>query len=339
MLPEPAREITWCPQPSSVQGMGSPSGSWATVWPMQMFPDLIRAYLTFLEGRASWPVMQRVAKPWVLTLDRTPTRTEILARMGALCTGHFQPNATKANKELKLIRAACNWGRYHECWPHGNPTDGIRLFQTPRRTRIARLEELSRILRAFDRAQGRVAQRDRTLFAVQLFTGCRPSEARRMGPASIRPYGTMGCWTKGRTKNGQSQELPLPRQVMVWLQELPQTGTYYFSRNGLAPLHEATVRHHWTHFCRSLGVIGVWNYDLRRTLAHYLRKILKQDDGMIQSILNHYDGRALAHYLHADFDDVAAVIQGYADWLLTLPTGPTTSAFWRPHAYTLPLTL
>ena len=26
----------------------------------------------------------------------------------------------------------------------------------------------------------------------------------------IAPYGTMGCWKKAKTKNGQSHEIPLP---------------------------------------------------------------------------------------------------------------------------------
>src|SRR5688572_2169860 len=72
------------------------------------FAELITAYIEEqLKGKPSHPKMLCVASQWIRTLTTTPTRAEILARQHAICAGHFQPNATKANKELALIRAAC----------------------------------------------------------------------------------------------------------------------------------------------------------------------------------------------------------------------------------------
>ena len=83
---------------------------------------------------------------------------------------------------------------------------------------------------------------------------------------------------KPTTKTSLPHEIPVPMQMMDWL----------------------------------------WSYDLRRTIACYLSNELHADDKTIQAILNHYDGRALSHYVHKTFDSVTSVIQGYADWLWKL---------------------
>ena len=294
---------------------------------MLSFPALIESYLQSLEGRPSWAKAKHLVQDWIITLQTTPTRAEILARQRAVCPGgHCTPGATKANKELGFMRAACNWGLYHEVWDGGNPTVGIRKFKTPRRQRIGRQEELRLILHALDFADDSIDLRDRALIGLQLFTGCRPKEARTVLRGAITPYGLMGEWRKGRTKNGRTQTLPIPRQLMTWLAELPRTSDYLFSATGTAPIHEATYRVHFAKLRARLGFEGLWSYDLRRSLATYLRKILKQDDNMIRSILNHYDGSALKHYLHADFDEVAGVIQSYADWLFTVGEGNYANA-------------
>lgn len=296
---------------------------------MLSFPDLIESYLQTLEGRPSWGKSKNLIQEWIATLQAAPTRADILARQRVVCPGgHFSQNATKANKELSFIRAACNWGIYQEVWDGGNPTVGIRKFKTPRRQRIGRQEELRLILHALDFASSAIDQRDRAIIGLQLFTGCRPSEARTAKRASIVPYASMGSWNKGKTKNGEYQYLPIPRQVMQWLAEVPVEefpkgvpSPYYFTADGMRPIHESTYRKSWGLFVQGLRIQGLWAYDMRRTLATYCRRILKQDDSIIQAILNHYDGRALAHYVHADFDELAHVIQGYADWLWSLKGG------------------
>lgn len=296
---------------------------------MLSFPDLMESYLQSLAGRPSWIKAKQLMQEWISTLQTTPTRAEILARQRAVCPGgHCSPGATKANKELSFIRAACNWGLYHEVWDGGNPTVGVHKFKTPRRVRIGRQEELRVILHALDFADNLLDRRDRGIIGLQLFTGCRPCEARTSKRSDITKYGKMGCWTKARTKNGEAQYLPIPSQVMHWLEavevEEHPKGTpspYYFTADGERPIHESTYRKSWGLFVKGLQIHGLWAYDLRRTLATYCRRVLKQDDSIIQAILNHYDGRAMAHYVHADFDELAKVIQSYADWLFSLKGG------------------
>jgi hypothetical protein len=64
-----------------------------------------------------------------------------------------------------------------------------------------------------------------------------------------------------------------------------------------------------------LGITGLWNYDLRRTLATVMSNELGYDDATIRAILNHHDTTALGHYRFKSFDSLTAPMQRYADWL------------------------
>ncbi len=298
--------------------------------PATSFSALILSYLeSHLKGKPSYEPMRRAAAPWILTLQTTPTRVDLLARHRAKCAGHYQPGATTANTELALVRAACRWGAYQECWDGGDPTLGIKKWKTPKRKRIGRYQELGALLFHFDRASSPTEIRDRALFGLQLFTGCRTIEARTARVGAIQPYGTMGCWVKPTTKNGQPHEIPVPSQMMAWLQDwmdirpqmekLRGPNPYLFPGQHYGrPMTENGARSQWAEIRNALQLYGLWSYDLRRTLASYLSNELDADDKTIQAILNHYDGRALSHYVHKTFDSLTGVIQGYADWLLTL---------------------
>ncbi len=43
------------------------------------------------------------------------------------------------------------------------------------------------------------------------------------------------------------------------------------------------------------------------------------DDLTIKALLNHYDGRPVAIYPRLDVEYLAKILQGYADWLWSLP--------------------
>lgn len=288
------------------------------------FPELIRGYLDHLTGRAGHSRTVRTANQWVLTLTETPTRLQLIERHKQKGHGHFQPGATQANKELALVRAACRWGIYEGKWEGGDPTVGIKKWKTPKRRRVCKYEEIRKILHAFDFAVTDTEIRDRALFGIAMFTGCRPSEVRMALLGSITQYGQMGCWNKGQTKNGEDHEIPIPRQVMSWIsawKAIRPTGyhanPYLFPGQTIGEcLSEDGVRVRWAALRASLEIqSNLWSYDLRRTLATYMGNELKYDDKTIQAILNHYDGRAISHYYKVSFDALIPVIQHYADWL------------------------
>ena len=289
------------------------------------FPDLITAYLEeHLSGRASHAKMCHVASQWVGTLTTTPTRAQLLARQRAVCAGHCQPGATKANKELALVSAACRWGMYQERWEGGDPTAGIKKWKIAKRKRTGKFEELRTLLGYFARASSEVEIRDRALYGLMLFTGCRPSEARTARLDAMTPYGQMGAWIKGTTKTGETQELPLPMHLMPWLAAWKairpnNVSPYLFPGQWMGEaITSDLVRLRWHELRLILGISGLWNYDLRRTLASYLSNDLQVDDVTIRAILNHSDGSALGHYCFKSFDSLTGPIQRYADWLCAL---------------------
>jgi integrase len=290
------------------------------------FHALLMAYLEeHLKGRASHYRMSRTAKEWLLTRTTTPTRAEILIRQQAKGHGHFQPGATQANTELALLRAACRWGLYHDRWSGGDPTVGIKKWKTPKRKRIGKYEELIKLLQYFARASTELECRDRALYGLMLFTGCRPSEARTARLDAITPYGAMGAWNKGTTKTGETHELPLPTQLMPWLaawtafRSTSRPTPYLFpGHDAQQPMSSDMVRLRWHDLRLMLGITGLWNYDLRRTLACGLSNELQYDDHTIRAILNHADGSALGHYCFKSFDALTGPIQRYADWLCGL---------------------
>jgi integrase/DNA-binding CsgD family transcriptional regulator len=306
----------------------------------ETFHELVRAYLDTLKGRASYAARCRVASQWILTLTSLPIRAQLLERHKAKGHGHFEPGSTQANEELALIRAACRWGIYQERWTGGDPTAGLKKWKRPKRRRTGKFDELKQLLAYLESASTDADVRDRALFGLMLFTGCRPGEARNTHLGAITPYGEMGSWLKGRTKTGENQELPLPTQLMPWIAAWrairPNNLSPYLFPGQWAgtPITENSVRRRWDRIRQVLGFTGLWNYDLRRTLTCSLGNELKIDDHTIRAIINHYDGTALSHYYVKSFDSLTGPIQLYADWLFSLKEGTPVNL---PHPMPTPV--
>lgn len=305
------------------------------------YHELMTAYLDSLKTKATYGRSLRVASQWILRQTETPTRQQLLARMADKGHGDFQPGCQQANKELAIQRAAFRWGLYHNVWEGGDPTVGIRKWKTKKRKRVARFLEVRGLLDFFSFAKTPTDLRNRALYGMALMTGCRPSEIRTAKVGDILPYGRGGCWHKGTTKTGEEQDVPVPTQAMEWLtawmdnrnMRYPGSVWIFPGIDPREPLSEAAVRMNWAEICEGLRIDGLWNYDLRRTLASYMSNELGQSDKRVQAILNHHDGRALSHYCHVSFDALVPVMQQYADWLFSLPVQPETSQkrIRRPH--------
>jgi integrase len=87
-------------------------------------------------------------------------------------------------------------------------------FKTRKRTRVTKFQENIALHAYFARAETAIEIRDRAMFGFMWCTGCRPNEATTALLNAITPYGEMGCWNKGQTKNGQEYEVPVPSQSM-----------------------------------------------------------------------------------------------------------------------------
>src|SRR5262249_12213696 len=159
-----------------------------------------------------------------------------------------------------------------------------------------------------ERAQTYLEIRDRALFGLMLFTGCRPKEARRARLTAITPYGEMGCWKKGKTKNGNDYEVPVPQQYMPWLEAWKavrppiSTNIYLFpGQDFRSCLTETLIVRRWHDLRLTLSLHGLHNYDLRRSLASHLSNELDYSDAKIDAILGHEKKTSLGHYLHVSF--------------------------------------
>lgn len=290
--------------------------------------ELMTAYLESLNGKASYDRTFRAAAQWILKQEATPTRQQLIARMQEKGGGDCQPGCQQANKELAIQRAAFRWGLYHEVWDGGDPTVGIRKFKTKKRKRIAKFLEVRALLDFFSFADSETDMRNRALYGIALLTGCRPSEIRTAKLSDITPYGRGGSWHKGTTKTGEEQEIPLPSQAMAWVDawvvarsansRYEKSPWLFPGQDPREPLSDEAMRKTWEQIREALRLDGLWNYDLRRTLASYLSNELSQSDKRVQAILNHSDGRALSHYCHVSFDAMMETLQAYADWLFGL---------------------
>ena len=293
------------------------------------YRELMQAYLASLKGRSGYDRSLRRATQWILEQRDNPTREIIMQRHLEKGHGDFMPGSTQANMELSLQRSAFRWGLYHNVWQGGDPTAGIRKWKTKKRKRVAKFLEIRALLSYFEFAHTPSELRDRALYGIALLTGCRPVEVRTALLHSITPYGeNVGCWNKGRTKNGEDHEIPIPSQAMAWLNawlalrrriERYRTSPWIFPGIDPAePVGDSSVRKRWQEIRDQLKMKGLWNYDLRRTMASYLSNELNYPDKKIQAILNHYDGRALSHYCHVSFDALVPLVEDYANWLFNL---------------------
>lgn len=322
------------------------------------FPQLTQAYLDWLrsQGKPSWYNASRVAQQWLATLPACPTRKQIKDRharkdaQGIAQTGDYRPLSAQANTELRLLRTMIRWGIDQEVWDQPDPTVGIKKWKANRREKVLKFLEAGTAVRTLEFAGSggslrrtyptpgrggperlavmqRCEIRDKAFFGLLLFSGCRPSEARRTKLHEIRPYGDMGCWMKPVTKTKTSQELPLPRQAMTWITEWltvrPETDNpYLFPGRGRGPLSADSIRKRWHLWRTEFGLPEVWTYDLRRTAASHISRTLNLPDAAVMAVLNHRDTRSMGHYVHYTFDALCPIIQAYADWLFSLKTMP-----------------
>lgn len=311
------------------------------------FPALVQAYCDSLRTKPSYARTVQIVDHWIGRLKEAPTRREVLARHARLNEGGCPTTGDKlrlsqsANKELSILRSLIRWGIYQERWNGANPTEGVKRWKTKKRKRVILYQEVSTLLHGMEfvgagplssdpphaedlspRMLARMAAceaRDRALFGLLLFSGCRPSEAATARVDSIQRYGRMGRWCKPTTKTGEAQEIPLPWQAMAWLETYthPSTGYLFPGQNG-GPLTSRAIHKRWKKWRTELRFEGLWVYDFRRSLATYCTTVLKESDTTVQAILNHYDGRAIGHYSHHTFDTLVPIIQAYADWLCSL---------------------
>lgn len=127
-------------------------------------------------------------------------------------------------------------------------------------------------------------------------------------------------WKKPRTKNGSSQFIPLPVQVVNALARLPRTSEWIFPGDNGKPWSIGSVQKVWYQIRRQWNLQDVTIHDLRRTCASYLA-IGGENLSTIQSVLNHKSLVHTAIYARLNTKAIDRALQTQADRLCSLVQG------------------
>lgn len=279
------------------------------------FPDMTDQYLNgYLQTRSSYRAYQRIYRQYFSTWVEHPTRHAISQWHKGLAG-----TPSHANKGLSFLKALYNWAMNDGLWTEANPAVGIRRHKTYSRERIMDYREIATLVAALPVLN----QKYQAWFTCRLLVPCRIKELCQMRREDVDTYGK---WTKRTTKNGRPHVIHIPRQSLALLQALPNEGPYFFMGQYGHPLSEDAVRKIWARWRKAMGLNNLWLLDYRRTLATYLYRVMKTDDLTAKAVLNHYDSRPVAIYTRLDYDFLASIIQGYADWIYTIaPPNPVAS--------------
>lgn len=149
-------------------------------------------------------------------------------------------------------------------------------------------------------------------------TGARRSEALHTRWTDI-DWSTR-TWRKPRTKNGSSQLVPLPLQVVDVLSRLPHTSEWIFPGAKGQPWSRGSVEKVWGNIRRQWNIADVTIHDLRRTCASYLA-IEGENLPIIQNVLNHKNLAHTATYARLNTKAVDRALQAQADRLCCRVSG------------------
>jgi len=274
------------------------------------FSELNHRYLYgFLSKKATHTNYVRIHSQFFADWTDHPTRPQIKQ-------WHDQhaEHPTHANKALGYLRAMYNWAMNEGLWELANPAVGIKRHQTFSRERVMDLREVKLILGTLDFLN----EKYHAWFKCRLLVPCRVTELCAMRRDAVDPYGK---WTKTKTKKGRPHVIHIPTQALSLLQALPVEGDYFFMGHYGQPLSPCAVRKIWNRYRTDLKLNDLWLLDFRRTIATYLYRVLKVDDLTAKAVLNHYDSRPVAVYTRLDYDYLATIIQGYADWIMAHKQG------------------
>jgi integrase len=125
-----------------------------------------------------------------------------------------------ANKALTFVQRVYNVAIYHlEMYDGLNPANKMPRFPSGRRERFLSNEEVQRFMEGLPH----LPPKPGAYFLALLLTGARMSEARCIRWTDVE-------WTMRlpRTKNGSSQFIPLPVQVVNALARLPRSSKWIF---------------------------------------------------------------------------------------------------------------
>jgi integrase len=199
-----------------------------------------------------------------------------------------------------------------------NPAEKVKRYACKSREVLMDFTQLRRLVSNFDFLDPKYY----TFFTLRILVPGRIKELCTMRWTDLDLV--VGKWTKLNTKNGRTHMIPLPKQALLALQMFAamsrhkhtgQMPEYVFQGHYGKPLLPESARKIWAGFRHDLQMDDIWLLDFRRTLASYVYMNVMADEMLVKAILNHYDSRPCAIYTRLNFDFLAPIMQGYADWV------------------------
>jgi integrase len=191
----------------------------------------------------------------------------------------------QANRTLALLHRLCSWAVERGIIAT-SPCTGVKPPKpTVSRDRILTDAELRDVWNSCDR----LGWPHGALTQMLILTGARRGEVAGMTWAEI-DFAT-ATWTlpRERSKNNREHSLPLSDAAITILRELPRTGDFVFSYNGVSPI--AGFQHAKVRLNGLLpATMPPWTiHDLRRTTASGMAR-LGINVAVVEKVLNHVSG-------------------------------------------------
>lgn len=290
------------------------------------FGELLDRYIDGLAGRPAQRDYRQLQMQFFDGPEWRDREADAITRYDVLLlVQSLSATKSHANKVLGLIRQAYYYGSNtidHAAkapvYVGTNPAEKVKRYPTKSREVLMDFAQLRRLVSSLDF----LCPKYYTFFTMRILAPGRITElcGTRWTDLDLEA----GKWTKLHTKTDRKQIIPLPKQALVTLQMFralsvdKYTGTlpeYVFMGHHGRPLLPESARKIWAGFRKDLDMEGIWLLDFRRTLASYVYMHVKADEMLVKAILNHYDSRPCAVYTRLNFDFLAPIMQGYADWV------------------------
>lgn len=255
--------------------------------------DLVTAYLmnhvpTLKDPR---PTVCKVRK-YFGPLLHLPLESLTVPVIQGWVNGIRQHSTAQADGSLSILRTMFNLAIEWDLYKGPNVAQRVKRKRAHRRTRYVMEPERPALLREIDREP----LMNRLYMYIGYYVGPRPGEIRNARIADLKLFetdqGRVGIWIKPTTKNGDTQQVGIPRFVCDLLAEyldtLPPGQIYLFAnRFGRKPSKE-WWHLQWAEVRRRAGLLDVQQRDLRRTCATDLTEYLDLVS-ISKGVLNHRD--------------------------------------------------
>ena len=198
----------------------------------------------------------------------------------------------QADACISILRTAINRAIEWEMFKGTNVAKLVKRKAFPRRKRYVMQDERPALIDEIERQPLML----RIYCYLLYYTGSRPGEIRRIMLRDLKLFQRngeyVGVLIKPKTKNGDSQQVPIPSFVCALLVEyiatLPPTQTALFiGRRGHTPSKE-WFHSQWMEIRKRAGLTDVQQRDLRRTCATDLTQHLDLIT-ISKGVLNHRD--------------------------------------------------